>query len=690
MADIKITQLPAATSPVASTDVLPVVQGGDTKKASVAQLGFLQSGTGAQTRTIQDKLREFVSVKEFGATGDGVTDDTVAIQAAIDNAVLTRRALYFPPTAQQYLVTQSLLLPTTDPSTNTYKTLVMRGDATPGHVMNGVSTGTRIFSTAQKFFRSDVTPAGSGDLPKVTVDFEGLQFQVNYTSNPTAICFDEMQLWGTKLTNAGFYGFDTLVYGCLGRVTTILGCQIGARRTLKQNTNYTTVSFDSFISYNYINGLTGTPAGITTDANIDLSNSAQMFLSFNYIDFSYIAVKVAGASQNVNVTDNIIDVCYRGILVGFGFPTRLISRNQFLNIKRSSWNLLDATARAARPEMETNDWECVRCDNERNVNIILSDNLYPDADKFFVLGTKGHYNIQERGNIGAYGNTTQTGTYSQATTVVTVSSTAHGLAVGNTVAVTFTSGGSVSGTYRVATVADANTFTVTVTGAAYGGSTSGNVSFMKVPPPAVDFASRTIDTATYPLDNTLLKFDSLENAVVTEIRPKRNVYIGLNYQIGSPPIRLRVNSDYSLTDSNGNAFPWGKTNLLSATDFATGWTFASGVSEVAGVFTASSGNGWSYITIPGSPTAGTYLVAINIATRSSGSVVCGWSSTVTPSTYSDSGIITNQNTSNGNALAATEFFIQQLNVTAVPSRLAIFCANPTTLTIDYVALIKIA
>ena len=40
---------------------------------------YTPAGTGAVTTTVQTKLRESVSVKGFGAVGNGVKDDTAAI-----------------------------------------------------------------------------------------------------------------------------------------------------------------------------------------------------------------------------------------------------------------------------------------------------------------------------------------------------------------------------------------------------------------------------------------------------------------------------------------------------------------------------------------------------------------------------------------------------------------------------------
>jgi len=61
---------------------------------------YTPAGTGAVQTTVQSKLRETASVKDFGAAGDGVTDDTVAFSTAW--AQNNPKAVYVP--AASYLI----------------------------------------------------------------------------------------------------------------------------------------------------------------------------------------------------------------------------------------------------------------------------------------------------------------------------------------------------------------------------------------------------------------------------------------------------------------------------------------------------------------------------------------------------------------------------------------------------------
>lgn len=75
------------------------------KPTGSSLVGYTQSSSNAVSRTIQDKEREIVSVKDFGAVGDAVKDDTATIQAALKHG----GTIYFP--AGTYLITATLSVP---------------------------------------------------------------------------------------------------------------------------------------------------------------------------------------------------------------------------------------------------------------------------------------------------------------------------------------------------------------------------------------------------------------------------------------------------------------------------------------------------------------------------------------------------------------------------------------------------
>lgn len=125
----------------------------------------IASGVGAVYRTVQDKSRDIVSVKDFGAVGDGVTDDASSILKAFDYARANPgTAITFPKAT--YLVSFGFYVPTDT-------TILLNGST-----LKATTTfwqGAQPANSTNSFFRisNGATALGGNTIKNVTIDGAG-------------------------------------------------------------------------------------------------------------------------------------------------------------------------------------------------------------------------------------------------------------------------------------------------------------------------------------------------------------------------------------------------------------------------------------------------------------------------------------------------------------------------------------
>lgn len=161
--------------------------------------------TGAVNRPIYEKLLESISVKDFGAIGDGVADDTTAIEDAIAYAVANEQpTINFP--SGEYLVTSTIVIDHNGVCLQGESSRVSGNSVTGGPVNQLYGTRIKYTGTgaAIKVSRADVTPVP----PEST----------NFTEN---VCIRNMQI---NCTSAAQYGLHCIKpVGCIFENLTIVG-----------------------------------------------------------------------------------------------------------------------------------------------------------------------------------------------------------------------------------------------------------------------------------------------------------------------------------------------------------------------------------------------------------------------------------------------------------------------------------
>ncbi|MEY2925022.1 MAG: hypothetical protein RLZZ337_1570, partial [Bacteroidota bacterium] len=142
-----------------------------------------EDGLNPTLRTFQNKVDDFVNIRDFGALGDGFTDDTLAIQRAINEIygrrsaftpVITRRTINFHPGV--YRISNELLLPPYVTFKNSGKdSVIIVLDSTTANSVVRTTTSTGVWENVLE---------GSQMGP---ISVSGINFRTTSTSIPIAI-----------------------------------------------------------------------------------------------------------------------------------------------------------------------------------------------------------------------------------------------------------------------------------------------------------------------------------------------------------------------------------------------------------------------------------------------------------------------------------------------------------------------
>jgi hypothetical protein len=131
-------------------------------------------------RNYQDKFDDFVNVRDFGATGDGTTDDTSALNRAIQQIYKStvsptdsraRRTIYFP--GGTYLTSDTVLIPT-------YARLV--GDGLSSTMIKQVNGNRSVANICDSSFQSGSLIGTNSAVLPIGIELNGINF-FNSNSN---------------------------------------------------------------------------------------------------------------------------------------------------------------------------------------------------------------------------------------------------------------------------------------------------------------------------------------------------------------------------------------------------------------------------------------------------------------------------------------------------------------------------
>lgn len=310
------------------------------------------------TQSLQDRLDSFVIVTDFGATGDGVTDDTAAINRAlyqlycVQNNTQTRRGLFFP--AGTYIVTDTIKVPSF---------AKLYGEGLEGSIISfnvqnwaantAYASGVLVYNTSNTtYYRSIASVPATGisvtdtlywtstTLPTYvmrtadSMQQTGANIATNGATPPQNIDVSEISIVTNKLNNGLLVEKATQ---CYFNVNIANQCPTSDLTVITDNTRAVDFSSTPSLPCTQIEFNGFAFSGFTWGVNTAQQISSALFTGGSF-DTLYQGLLLGGASpsnggaQGVRVTDNIFDNIYEEGVYFYGVNMNATGYNIFYDV----------------------------------------------------------------------------------------------------------------------------------------------------------------------------------------------------------------------------------------------------------------------------------------------------------------------------------------------------------------------
>ena len=399
---------------------------------TAANVSYTPAGITAIPTTVQTKLRESVSVMDFGATGNGTTDDTAAIQAAItaieNNMVLNTvtspalgpQVLYFPDgyykISAPLVITQAITL--MGSKSAEYATGARLFQSVSGDLLRFNPAGGGISFSVERLTLIS-TVAGTGNLINVLPGTPGYnswrvkdccfvnpqQMSIRATGDDIQITdctFDVSGFSGNSIqlgsNTAGDVASNVRITGC-NFFSTIVKCilhynaynVVVANNQVSQTISSKTVAFyDAFDSTPTLvksiaitgNNLVGVSRLLAVNTGSDISFVGNVCNDCgNGVSEIYNAILLSGNINGININANLISGAYGANNIVSSTVTTLTNANITQNIIRATTSgaaiALGAgtvTNTLAWPNVISNATTILSATNTSSVGYILTNN----------------------------------------------------------------------------------------------------------------------------------------------------------------------------------------------------------------------------------------------------------------------------------------------------------------------------